>query len=184
MLVGFSGISLQSRPAALVYGYYTESPIVIDFDLDNLPLTNEQVYGTAGAENVSAVQPAMQAQAIPVAPSATNESAVAGAPANNTTAQNATVASNINSSVSSTKARLAAARGLNSRPRMMDQKAVPHPAVPHPAMPHPAMPLQAATMPLAALLNQLESFPAQKTLCKSHKKYDPGSNVKGIPEMD
>jgi len=111
VLVGFSGISLQSRPVALVYGYYTDSPIVIDFDSSYLQLTNEQVYGTAGAQNVSAAQPAGQAvQPIALAAAATNESAVAGAAANNTTAQNATVASNINSSVSSTKARLAAAR--------------------------------------------------------------------------
>jgi hypothetical protein len=111
VLVGFSGISLQSRPVSLVYGYYTDSPIVIDFNSDYLQLTNEQVYGTAGAQNVSAAQPAGQAvQPIALAAAATNESAVAGAAANNTTAQNATVASNINSSVSSTKARLAAAR--------------------------------------------------------------------------
>ena len=111
VLVGFSGISLQSRPVSLVYGYYTDSPIVIDFNNDYLQLTNEQVYGTAGAQNVSAAQPAGQAvQPIALAAAATNESAVAGTAANNTTAQNATVASNINSSVSSTKARLAAAR--------------------------------------------------------------------------
>lgn len=111
VLVGFSGISLQSRPVALVYGYYTESPIVIDFDSSYLQLTNEQVYGTTGAQNVSAAQPAGQAvQPIALAAAATNESTVAGAAANNTTAQNATVATNINSSVSSTKARLAAAR--------------------------------------------------------------------------
>ena len=111
VLVGFSGISLQSRPMALVYGYYTNSPIVIDFDSAYIQLTNEQVYGTAGAQNVSAALPAGQAvQPIALAAATTNESAVAGAAANNTTAQNATVASNINSSVSSTKARLAAAR--------------------------------------------------------------------------
>ncbi|WP_273466840.1 hypothetical protein [Methanothrix sp.] len=61
VLVGFSGISLQSRPVSLVYGYYTDSPIVIDFNNDYLQLTNEQVYGTAGAQNVSAAQPAGQA---------------------------------------------------------------------------------------------------------------------------
>ena len=111
VLVGFSGISLQSRPMALVYGYYTDSPIVIDFDSDYLQLTNEQVYGTAGADNASIAQPAGQAvQALPVAAAATNESAVAGAGANNTTSQNATVASSINSSVMGTKERLAAAR--------------------------------------------------------------------------
>lgn len=107
VLVGFSGISLQSRPAALVYDINGMSPIVINFESDYLQLTNEQVYGTAEAENVSAAQPAGQVQAIPVAPAATNESEVAGAPANNTTAQNATVASNINSSVMGTRARLA-----------------------------------------------------------------------------
>jgi hypothetical protein len=111
VLVGFSGISLQSRPVALVYGYYTDSPIVIDFDSDYMQLTNEQVYGTAGAQNVPAAQPAGQAvQLISLAAPATNENAVAGAAANKTTAQNATEASNIDSSVSSTKARLAAAR--------------------------------------------------------------------------
>jgi len=111
VLVGFSGISLQSRPAALVYDINGKNPIVINFDRDYTQLTNEQVYGTAGAANASAAQPAGQAvQALPVAPLATNESAVAGAGANKTTAQNATVASNINASVSGTKARLAAMR--------------------------------------------------------------------------
>lgn len=111
VLVGFSGISLQSRPVALVYDIYGKNPIAINFENDYLQLTNEQVYGTAGGENASTAQPAGQAvQALPVAPLATNESAVAGAPANNTTAQNATVASNINSSVSDAKSRLAAMR--------------------------------------------------------------------------
>jgi len=111
VLVGFSGISLQSRPAALVYGYYTDSPIVIDFDNDYTQLTNEQVYGTAQPVNASTAQPAGQAvQALPVAGAAADERAVAGTPANNTTAQNATVAQSINASVSATKARLDAMR--------------------------------------------------------------------------
>jgi hypothetical protein len=49
---------------ALVYGYNTESPIVIDFDSDYTQLTNEQVYGTAGAQNVSAAQNATVASNI------------------------------------------------------------------------------------------------------------------------
>lgn len=109
VLVGFSGISLQSRPAALVYGYYSDSPIVIDFESDYLPLSDELVYGTAGAKNVTGAQPVQQATALTV-PLGANATAVAGAAANNTTAGNATVATKINSSISDTKARLAATR--------------------------------------------------------------------------
>jgi hypothetical protein len=111
VLVGFSGISLQSRPAALVYGYYTSNPIVIDFDIDYTPLTDELVYGAAGAKNASVSQPAGRAvQPLPVVAATTNESATAVAPANNTTGLNATVATNINTSVSKSKERLAAMR--------------------------------------------------------------------------
>ena len=166
VLVGFSGISLQSRPAALVYGYYTESPIVIDFDLDNLQLTNEQVYGTAGAENVSAAQPAGQALAVPVTSGATNESAVAGAPANNTTAQNATVASNINSSVSSTKARLAAARERLKQQTKDDGSegsATPSSATPSSATPSSATPSNATPSNAAASSNNAPSSSPEST---------------------
>ncbi len=114
VLVGFSGISLQSRPAALVYDINGKSPIAINFENDYLPLTDEQVYGEGGADNASISQPAGQAvQALPGIAAATNvsdQNAVAAAPANNTTAQNATVASKVNSSVSDSKARLAAMR--------------------------------------------------------------------------
>ena len=111
VLVGFSGISLQSRPAALVYGYYTNNPIVIDFDIDYIPLTDELVYGAAGAKNASVSQPAGRAvQPLPVVAATTNESATAGAPANNTTSLNAAVVTNINTSVSKSKERLAAMR--------------------------------------------------------------------------
>ena len=107
--MGFSGISLQSRPAALVYGYYSDSPIVIDFESDYLPLSDEQVYGTAGAKNVTALSLSEQATALAV-PVAANETAAVGTAANNTTAGNATIVTKINSSVSDTKARLAATR--------------------------------------------------------------------------
>ncbi len=66
VLVGFTGISLLSRPAALAYDYMTEDQIIIDFNKDYVPLSDELVYGTAagnaaassaenaGSQNVSA----------------------------------------------------------------------------------------------------------------------------------
>jgi len=56
--VGFSGISLQSRPAMLAYDYSSPNQIIIDLEKDTRPLSDTQVYGSG----------APQAQAAPVAP--------------------------------------------------------------------------------------------------------------------
>jgi len=58
VLVGFTGVSLQSRPAALAYDYNTPDQIVIDFERDFVPLPDELVYGSAAANATAAAPPA------------------------------------------------------------------------------------------------------------------------------
>jgi len=54
VLVGFTGVSLQSRPAALAYDYNTPDQVVIDFERDFVPLSDELVYGSAAANATAA----------------------------------------------------------------------------------------------------------------------------------
>lgn len=49
VLIGFTGVSLLSRPAALAYEYNTADQVVIDFEKDYVPLTDDVVYGSAAA---------------------------------------------------------------------------------------------------------------------------------------
>lgn len=57
VLVGFTGVSLISRPAALAYDYGTSNQIIIDFDKDYMPLSDELVYGSNATKSAAAVQP-------------------------------------------------------------------------------------------------------------------------------
>lgn len=55
VLIGFTGVSLLSRPAALAYEYNTPDQVVIDFEKDYVPLSDEVVYGSAaGTDNATA----------------------------------------------------------------------------------------------------------------------------------
>jgi len=62
VLVGFTGVSLQSRPAALAYDYNTPDQVVIDFERDFVPLSDELVYGSAAANATAAAAPAAAAE--------------------------------------------------------------------------------------------------------------------------
>jgi hypothetical protein len=81
--VGFTPISLFSKPAALVYDYNTAHPVVIDFEKDFVPLTDSAVYGA------NATKSALPAQASTVVttpkPAANQTNQTASAPANNYT---------------------------------------------------------------------------------------------------
>jgi hypothetical protein len=48
--VGFSGISLQSRPAMLAYDYASPNQIIIDLEKDAGPLSDALVYGSNASE--------------------------------------------------------------------------------------------------------------------------------------
>ncbi|MCU0637595.1 MAG: DUF4352 domain-containing protein [Methanothrix sp.] len=90
VLIGFLGLSPTSRPTALAYDYGTPGQIVIEFERDSLPLSDEVVYGIASAassapatmNDSSAVAlesalaaPANQTQGAETAPAAASESA-------------------------------------------------------------------------------------------------------------
>jgi hypothetical protein len=62
VLVGFTGVSLQSRPAALAYDYNTPDQVVIDFERDFVPLSDELVYGSAAANATAAAAPPAAAE--------------------------------------------------------------------------------------------------------------------------
>ncbi|MCX6678579.1 MAG: hypothetical protein NTU95_11650 [Methanothrix sp.] len=103
LLLGFTGVSLISRPAALAYDYGASNQIIIDFERDYVPLSDELVYGANATKSAATVQPA-PAAALP-APDQTAQSEAVQAPANETTD---TKKSSIKDSLAASKARLAA----------------------------------------------------------------------------
>ena len=108
--VGFTGVSLLSRPAALAYDYGTANPVIIDLEKDQGPLSNEVVYGSGAVQNVTSAAPA--AAAASIMPSA-NQSQAASAPVGgqtNQTAASQTQGSNASSKISSLKEQIAASK--------------------------------------------------------------------------
>jgi hypothetical protein len=87
--VGFTPISLFSKPAALVYDYNTAHPVVIDFEKDFVPLTDFAVYGANATKSVATLPSALPAQASTAVttpkPAANQTNQTASAPANNST---------------------------------------------------------------------------------------------------
>ena len=53
VLVGFTGISPISRPAALAYDYGAPDQIIIQFERDYVPLSNEVVYGSSAPNSTT-----------------------------------------------------------------------------------------------------------------------------------
>ncbi|MCK9565122.1 MAG: hypothetical protein M0Q43_03615 [Methanothrix sp.] len=108
VLVGFTGISLLSRPAALAYDNGASNQIVIMFERDYVPLSDELVYGanaTTSTASAASVQPASVA-ALP-ATDQTAQSAAVQAPVQQNTS---TKISSIKDKVAASKARLAATK--------------------------------------------------------------------------
>ncbi|MFA6373162.1 MAG: hypothetical protein WCW68_11090 [Methanothrix sp.] len=108
VLVGFTGISLLSRPAALAYDNGASNKIVIMFERDYVPLSDELVYGanaTKSTASAAIVQPASVA-ALP-ATDQTAQSAAVQAPEQQNTS---TKISSIKDKVAASKARLAATK--------------------------------------------------------------------------
>ena len=71
LLMGFTGISPISRPAALIYDYEMPDQIIIEFERDYVPLSDETVYGAnatksaAPAETLPTVAPPVPDQTAP-----------------------------------------------------------------------------------------------------------------------
>ncbi|MCX6670133.1 MAG: hypothetical protein NTV25_10090 [Methanothrix sp.] len=107
--VGFTGVSLLSRPAALGYDYGTANQVIIDLEKDQGPLSNEVVYGSGAVQNVTSAAPAAATSIMPSA----NQSQAASAPAEgqtNQTAASQIQGSNASSKISSLKEQIAASK--------------------------------------------------------------------------
>jgi hypothetical protein len=109
--LGFTGVSLQSRPAALAYDYMTPDQIIINFDRDYVPLSDELVYGSNAtnglptAQPQSAVEPPAPDQTVAAQPGA-SEAAPDAARENATTK----IGTSIKDKIAASKARLAATK--------------------------------------------------------------------------
>lgn len=114
VLIGFTGISPGSRPAALAYDYATPNQLVIEFERDYVQLSDEVVYGTASKTGTTPVA-ASSAAVTPETASVQAESSTNQTDAAQTTdvAKNENTTSKINSikeKVAASKAKLAATR--------------------------------------------------------------------------
>jgi len=126
--VGFTGVSLLSRPAALAYNYGSPDQIIINFENDQIPLSDEIVYGANATAAKSPVQNATVQASNQTAGNETqantttkmlslkekiaaSKSRLSGVSGNDSSSQNTSVGAKINSSLDSVRARLAATRG-------------------------------------------------------------------------
>jgi len=105
VLLGFTGISLLSRPVALAYDYGASNQIVILFERDYVPLSDELVYGANATKSAASVVPA-PAAVLPTSNPAAQNVAVP-APANET---KETKKLSIKDKLAASKARLAATK--------------------------------------------------------------------------
>ncbi|VVB69130.1 Uncharacterised protein [uncultured archaeon] len=106
--VGFTGVSLLSRPAALAYDYGFANQVIIDLERDQGPLSNEVVYGSGAVQNATSRSPAAATSIMPSA----NQSQAASVPEGQTnqTAAGQTQGSNTSSKISSLKEQIAASK--------------------------------------------------------------------------
>lgn len=115
LLLGFTALPPVFRPAALAYDYGTPQAMVIEFERDYVPLSDELVYGAASASNSVVNNVSAQTEMAAAAPLAQMENQTAASvekpPANNSAAAKI---SSIKDMVAASEARLAATRqGLN-----------------------------------------------------------------------
>lgn len=110
VLLGFTGISPVSRPAALAYDYMASNQIIIEFERDYVPLSDEVVYGADYKASAATVEPAPVEPTPVVALPTENQTAQSEteqAPANTNAS---TKISSIKEKVAASQARLAATR--------------------------------------------------------------------------
>lgn len=107
VLVGFTGVSLISRPAALAYNYGAPDQIIINLENDLVALSDEKVYGANATKTVSASAPvAGSAPATSGSQSQTQAAAPAGGQTNQTS-NTTTKLSSLKEKIAASKARLA-----------------------------------------------------------------------------
>jgi hypothetical protein len=111
LLLGFTGISLVSRPTKLAYDLGMPDQIIIDSEKDYVPLSDELVYGAAAAS------PSPEAlQAAPAAQSAENQTEPAKEASAAVSENTSTKISSIKEKIAASKARLAATKeGLDKK---------------------------------------------------------------------
>jgi hypothetical protein len=110
--VGFTGISLLSKPAALAYNYGSSSQVLINLENDLVALTDDKVYGANATQNAtsSASAPSSSENAALVQPSSNqtqSQAASAGNETNKTASATATKLGSLKEQIAASKARLA-----------------------------------------------------------------------------
>ena len=114
LLLGFTGLSPVFRLAALAYDYGTPREMVIEFERDYVPLSDELVYGNALASHAASNDTSAQgevAAAAPVAQSA-NQTEQAASPEQAPESQNESIKlSDLEEKIAASKARLNAKMG-------------------------------------------------------------------------
>ncbi|MCX6679900.1 MAG: hypothetical protein NTX42_06015 [Methanothrix sp.] len=112
VLLGFTGISLLSRPVALAYDNGASNQIIIMFERDYAPLSDAAVYGANATKSAASVVPAPAAVLPTSNPAAQNVAVQAPAKSETT----GTKKNSINDTLAASKARLAAMKvGLNKK---------------------------------------------------------------------
>ena len=106
--VGFTGISLLSRPAALAYDYGTSNQIVIDLERDQGQLSDAVVYGANATQTATSAAPAAVGASIPSTNQSQAASSLAGGQTNQTAANASSKISSLKEQIAASKARLAA----------------------------------------------------------------------------
>lgn len=106
--VGFTGISLLSRPTALAYDYGTPGQIIISLEKDLVALSDEKVYG-ANATQKSAATPSISENATAALQSSNQAQSqpASGNETNKTASTTATKISSLKEQIAASKARLA-----------------------------------------------------------------------------
>jgi hypothetical protein len=107
LLLGFTGVSLLSRPAALAYDKGASNQIIIMFERDYVPLSDVAVYGANATKSAARVVPAPAAVLPTSNPVAQNVAVQAPAESETT----GTKKLSIKDQLAASKARLAATRG-------------------------------------------------------------------------
>ena len=106
LLLGFTGVSLLSRPAALAYDKGASNQIIIMFERDYVPLSDAAVYGANATKSAAVIVPAPVA-VLPTLNPATQNVAVQAPAKSETTG---TKKLSIKDQLAASKARLAATK--------------------------------------------------------------------------
>jgi hypothetical protein len=116
LLIGFTGLSPAFRPAALAYDYGTSNQMVIEFEKDYVPLSDEVVYGTASVSNATGNDTSVATAPLPATTPEVQ-------PVNQTAAaEQAPASENASTKVGSIAAQIAASKArLNARMSELDK---------------------------------------------------------------